>query len=172
MLFQIVLALVVVLPFSRFDVDAGEVPSNSTGEYSKHFGALSKLSIAVAEAMPADQYGFRPHPESMSFGELIAHIATTNYQFCAGLKDSAPPSLPSPIDKAGVVKFLGDSFGYCSAIIPTLTEGQLNKTHNSPDGNLFGREVLLALYIHVTHHRGQAEIYLRDKGIKPPSYRI
>jgi uncharacterized damage-inducible protein DinB len=26
--------------------------------------------------------------------------------------------------------------------------------------------------VHVAHHRGQAEVYLRDKGIKPPSYRI
>ena len=172
MLFQIVLALIVVLPFSRFAVDAGGVPSNDAGEYSRHFGALSKFSIAVAEAMPPDQYGFRPHPESMNFGELIAHIATTNYQFCASLKDSDPPSLPSPIDKGAVVKFLSSSFEYCSAVIPNLTEGQLNKAHNSPDGNLLGREVLLALYIHVAHHRGQAEIYLRDKGIKPPSYRI
>ena len=99
MLFQIVLALVVVLPFSRFAMDDGGAQSNVAGEYSKHFGALGKLSIAVAEAMPPDQYGFRPHPESMNFGELIAHIATTNYQFCAGLKDSEPPSLPSPIAK-------------------------------------------------------------------------
>jgi uncharacterized damage-inducible protein DinB len=37
---------------------------------------------------------------------------------------------------------------------------------------LSGREVLLAMYVHVAHHRGQAEIYLRDKGIKPPSYMI
>lgn len=142
------------------------------GEYSKHFDALSKLSVAVAEAMPPDQYGFRPHPESMNFGELMSHIATTNYQFCAGLKDTDPPSLPSPSDKAAVVKFLSDSFDYCSALIPGLTDAQLNASHNSPDGRLPGREVLLAMYIHVAHHRGQAEIYLRDKGIRPPGYRI
>ena len=172
MLVSTVLALVVLLPFSRFAVDAVASPPNAAGEYSRHFDALSKLSIAVAEAMPPDQYGFRPHPESMTFGELIAHIATTNYQFCAGLKDSNPPALPSPTDKAAIVKFLSGSFEYCSAVIPSLTDEQLNKTHNSPDGNLPGRDVLLALYIHVAHHRGQAEIYLRDKGIKPPSYRI
>jgi len=67
-----------------------------------------------------EQYGFRPHPESMSFGELLAHIATTNYQFCAGLKDSEAPALPSPIDKAARVKFLSDSFDYCSVVIRTL----------------------------------------------------
>lgn len=51
-------------------------------------------------------------------------------------------------------------------------EAQLEAVHNSPDGRLPGREILLAMYVHVAHHRGQAEIYLRDKGIKPPSYRI
>jgi uncharacterized damage-inducible protein DinB len=144
----------------------------SAGEYAKHFEALSKLSVAVAQAMPPDQYSFKPHPDSMTFGELMSHIATTNYQFCAGLKDSATPALPSPTTKDGLVKFLSDSFDYCAAIIPTLSEEQMNAAHNSPDGHLPGREVLLAMYVHVAHHRGQAEIYLRDKGIKPPSYRI
>ncbi len=144
----------------------------AAGEYAKHFGALSGLSVAVAQAMPPDQYGFRPHPESMDFGQLMSHIATTNYQFCAGLKDSDPPALPSPTGKDSVVKFLSDSFDYCSTVIPNLTEEQLSTPHNSPDGRLLGREILLAMYIHVAHHRGQAEIYLRDKGIKPPGYRI
>lgn len=165
-----VLALLLALSFSS--VSAFAASPGAAAEYSKHFEALSKLSVAVAQAMPADQYIFRPHPDSMNFGELISHIAATNYQFCAGLKDSEPPVLPSPTDKEAVVKFLSDSFAYCSEIIPNLTEAQLNQAHNSPDGRLPGREVLLAMYVHVAHHRGQAEIYLRDKGIKPPSYRI
>src|SRR5205809_8087615 len=121
MLFRVVLALVVALPFSRFAVDAGGVPSNAAGEYSKHFGALSKLSIAVAEAMPPDQYGFRPHPESMNFGELIAHIATTNYQFCPSLKYSDSPSLPSPMHKDALRKLLNDSIEHCTTLIHPLT---------------------------------------------------
>jgi|SRR5579863_3380047 len=141
-------------------------------EYSRHLHALGELSLAVAEAMPSDQYGFRPHPDSMDFGQLMRHIATTNYQFCAGLKDAQTPTLPTPADKEGIVKFLNDSFEYCSTIIANLREDQLTKTHNSPDGVLPGRDVLLAMYVHVAHHRGQAEIYLRDKGIKPPNYRV
>ena len=146
--------------------------ASPAGEYLQHFGPLSKLSVAVAQAMPADQYSFRPHPESMTFGQLMLHIASTNYAFCSGLKDSDPPATASPndTDKDGVVKQLSGSFDYCSAIVPTLTDDQLGKYHNSPDGRLLGREVLLAMYVHVAHHRGQAEIYLRDKGIKPPSY--
>jgi len=152
--------------------NAAAAPASAAAEYAKHFEALSKLSVDVARAMPPESYSFRPHPESMTFGELMSHIATTNYQFCAGLKDSPVPALPSPANKDGVVKFLSDSFDYCTAVIPNLPEEQLSAPHNSPDGRLPGREVLLAMYIHVAHHRGQAETYLRDKGIKPPSYRI
>lgn len=163
--FPVCLAIFISMPQTA----VSETPA---GEYARHFSALSQLSIAVAQAMPADQYGFRPHPESMDFGQLMSHIATTNYQFCAGLKDTQPPSLSSPSEKDAVVKFLSDSFAYCSGVIPQLTEAQLTQPHNSPDGRLLGREILLAMYIHVAHHRGQAEIYLRDKGIKPPGYRI
>jgi uncharacterized damage-inducible protein DinB len=144
----------------------------SAEDYSQHFGALSKLSVAVAEAMPPGQYAFRPDPGSMSFGEVMSHIATTNYQFCAGLKDVQPPAMPSPTDKDGIVKFLSSSFDYCSTVIPSLTDEQIARGHDSPDGRMPGREVLLAMYVHVAHHRGQAEVYLRDKGITPPSYRF
>ena len=148
--------------------------ASPAGEYAQHFSALSQLSVAVAQAMPAEKYTFRPHPESMTFGELMLHIASTDYAFCAGLKDSDAPqsAAPAATDKDGVVKFLAASIDYCSAIIPNLSEAQLSQSHNSPDGRLPGREVMLAMYIHVAHHRGQAEIYLRDQGIKPPGYRI
>ena len=146
--------------------------ASSSPEYSKHFAALGNLSIEVAEAMPTDKYSFRPHPDSMTFGELMSHIATTNYQFCAGLKDSDPPALPSPSGKDAVTRFLRDSFQYCTLAIDGLTDAQLNAVNNTPDDRLPGREVLLAMYIHVAHHRGQAEIYLRDNGIKPPRYQI
>jgi uncharacterized damage-inducible protein DinB len=76
------------------------------------------------------------------------------------------------MEKDAVVKFLSDSFEYCTGVISNLTDTQLTAGHDSPDGHLPGREVLLAMYVHVAHHRGQAEIYLRDKGIRPPSYRI
>jgi uncharacterized damage-inducible protein DinB len=166
------IAVTFLLGSTLFAAYAAAAPAGSATDYAQHFSALSKLSVAVAEAMPSAQYAFRPDPPSMTFGELMSHIAATNYQFCAGLKDSKPPDMPSPTDKDGIVKFLSSSFEYCSGVIPNLTDEQIAKGHDSPDGRMPGREVLLALYVHVAHHRGQAEVYLRDKGIVPPSYRF
>jgi uncharacterized damage-inducible protein DinB len=161
-----------LLTLTFFALGAMGATTGAASDYTKHFNALGKLSVAVAEAMPPAQYAFRPDPGSMTFGELMSHVATTNYQFCAGLKDVQPPAMPSPTDKDGIVKFLSSSFEYCSSVIPNLTEEQVSEAHDSPDGRMPGREVLLALYVHVAHHRGQAEVYLRDKGITPPSYRF
>src|SRR5215472_14613108 len=123
--------LLVLTVFSFLGTRTDATPSSAAGEYAKHFAALSGLSIAVAQAMPRDQYGFRPHPESMDFGQLMSHIATTNYQFCAGLKDTQPSALPSPTDKDGIVKFLSDSFAYCTDIISNLTDVGLSASHDS-----------------------------------------
>jgi len=172
--YPVAIVSAVLVALSLVAANAVGSPAKPVTEYAQHLDALSQLSIAVAGTMPADQYSFRPHPESMTFGELMLHIASTNYAFCAGLKDSDPPATPSPAatDKDAVVKLLTGSFDYCAGVIPNLSEAQLSQYHNSPDGRLVGREILLAMYVHVAHHRGQAEIYLRDKGIKPPSYQI
>ena len=170
-------AIVALAALSAFLVLASTVSGRAqqkaaAAEYAQHFAALSKLSIDVAQAMPPEQYAFRPDPPSMNYGELMSHIAQTNFAFCAGLKDTNPPATPAATEKDAIVKYLSDSFAYCSTVIPSLTDQQLSTPHSSPDGRLLGREILLAMYIHVAHHRGQAEIYLRDKGITPPRYII
>jgi len=150
------LAAAAIVCFSISPTVVAPPPSNAAGEYAKHFAALSQLSVAVAQAMPADQCGFRPHPESMDFGQLMSHIAVTNYQFCASFENSAPPALPVPTEKNAIVRFLGDSFEYCSSIISNLTEEQLKDKHNSPMGVFPAAKFLPAMYIHVAHHRGQS----------------
>lgn len=151
---------------------AGRAQSPAAAEYARHLQPLADLTVAVARAMPPDKYTFKPHPVSMNFGELMMHIAGTNYAFCAGLKDAGVPTIPSLTDKDSIVKAVDDSFQYCANVIDHLTPAQLNAAHDSPDGHMPGRDILLAMYVHVAHHRGQAEIYLRDNGIAPPRYRI
>jgi uncharacterized damage-inducible protein DinB len=163
------LAVIALIPLTLIAADEGTA-SKSAAEFNKRWNNARKLAVAVAEAMPPAQYAFRPDPGSMSFGEQLIHIAQANYAFGYGLKDSKTPALPAPDGKDTIVKFLGDSFDYLSTTIATLTDGQLGQIHPSPDGRLTGRDILLAIYGHMAHHRGQAEVYLRIKGIAPPGY--
>jgi uncharacterized damage-inducible protein DinB len=109
-------------------------------------------------------------PPTMELGEHVAHIAAINYSFCAALKDTKLPTLPDPKSKPEIVKFLADSFDCCTEQIKTVTEAQMNAIHSTPDRRLNGRELLLGAYVHLAHHRGQAETYLRIKGNRAAAY--
>ncbi len=137
-----------------------------------HWNTSKEFTIAVAEQMPAADYGFKPNPEQMSFGQQMAHIATANAYFFSTLNGTKSPiAEPANYDKQTIVKLLGDSFDYTGKIIPQLTEEQLHKTYQTPDGKMTGLEVILFCMDHTAHHRGQTEVYLRVKNIKPTDYR-
>ena len=43
--------------------------------FAKHWQMAREFTVAVAEAMPPDGYDFKPHPEELSFSQLMVHIA-------------------------------------------------------------------------------------------------
>jgi uncharacterized damage-inducible protein DinB len=157
---------------AMFAADQGP-QSKFQQEFLKHWSTAKDLTIAVADAMPADGYSFKPNPEEMTFGEQIVHIANANYNYCTRLTDAKSPfQKPATIDKASAMKVLADSFDYCTEVIQGAKD--LDGT-GKPDGTgkqMSGREVMLGAYAHMAHHRGQAEVYLRVKGIKPPQYKF
>src|SRR6202167_4309805 len=86
-----------------------------------HWKTTGEFTIAVASAMPAENYTFRPNPVEMSFGELMAHIAAVNLGACSNASGLTRPALPPKIaewlkdtgkvevDKATAISFLRDS---------------------------------------------------------------
>ena len=49
----------------------------------KHWKVTGDFTIAVAKLMPAEQYGFRPVPVELSFGQLMVQIGAANVGACA-----------------------------------------------------------------------------------------
>src|ERR1041385_2573710 len=81
-------------------------------EFSERWTVTRPLAIGVAEAMPSEQYAFKPNPASMSFGEQMAHLAWANYAFCAAIRDQKTPQLPDSKEKQAIVRYVADSFDY------------------------------------------------------------
>ena len=52
----------------------------------KAFGSMQKDIAEAASRMPEDQYGFKPTPEIKPFGQLLAHLAISQFRDCAFLK--------------------------------------------------------------------------------------
>ena len=50
-----------------------------------------KNTIAAIEAMPADKFSYKPTPDQMTFGHLVAHMIGANNTLC-----SKAGSVPAP----------------------------------------------------------------------------
>ncbi|MBV9157708.1 MAG: hypothetical protein JO097_15700 [Acidobacteriaceae bacterium] len=46
----------------------------------------------------------------------------------------------------------------------------MHKSYTSEEGTMTGIDLVLMALDHSTHHRASAEMYLRAKGITPPTY--
>ena len=138
-------------------------------EFAKHWVTAKELTIAVAQTMPDADYSFKPNPDEMSFGEQIVHIGGGNYAYCSRAAGGKSPYVkPEKSDKATAMKVLSESFDYCAQTVGAVKDFDKQV---GPEGKQIGiREVYLGAYAHMAHHRGQAEVYLRVKGLKPPTY--
>ena len=66
---------------------------------------------------------------------------------------------------------LRSAFAYSTGVVQGLEAKQLEEPVDFFAGPMNKRQILNLMTDHLTHHRGQAILYLRLRGIKPPSYR-
>ncbi len=67
--------------------------------FGKHWQISKEFTLAVAEAIPAESYDFKPNPEQMSFGQLMIHIADENSARFARAAGTKPLVMPKATDK-------------------------------------------------------------------------
>ena len=126
----------------------------------------------AAEKMPEEEYAFKPDPASRSFGQILGHIADADYLFCSSVLGESSPSPgieKSKTTKAELRSALHDAFTYCNRAYDALTDAGANETVKA-----FGQErnKLGALWFNASHnleHYGNLVVYMRTKGIVPPS---
>lgn len=146
----------------------------------KHWKVSGDFTIAVAKLMPAEDYGFKPVPEEMSFGQVAIQVAGANFNACANASGTKYPPIPDKIlqavrgkgevDKDSVIQLLTGSFNFCNEAVSSMTPEKLDAVVGPENRKMTGFEWLWSYFTHTAHHRGQLEVYLRLKGIKPPSY--
>jgi uncharacterized damage-inducible protein DinB len=137
----------------------------------KGFYAIRKADLVrAADRMPAEDYGFKPTPEMRSFGELVAHIADAQMGFCSVVKgEPRKLNAAAKTSKADLVAALKASFDECDSAFDTTTDTaatQVIKTGNS-ERSKFGS--LIYATIHDNEEYGYLAVYLRLKGLIPPS---
>jgi uncharacterized damage-inducible protein DinB len=154
--------------------------SPSLAATAKAMHATIRRDLAeAADAMPAEDYAFKPTPDVRSFAQLVGHVANANFFFCSQAKGTASPSTTNferVAEKAALIKALTDALAYCDAVYESTTDADFNQpvTMNGFPGMnaktpTTRGAVLMFNTTHNNEHYGNVVVYLRLKGKVPPS---
>jgi hypothetical protein len=146
------------------------------------FTMIERSFVGLADAMPADKYGFKPtsgeFTDVRTFGEQVKHVACANFAFFNEVEKKTPPEHcdsggPSPANtKAELIAYLRESFTYATGVLRAMTPANALDAAGGPYGGQSTRLGLATLAIwHASDHYGQLVIYLRMNGIVPPASR-
>lgn len=133
---------------------------------------MVKNSITrAADEMPEADYSFKASPMERTFGEIVAHIADVQMGLCGTAKgEQKKADTAGKTSKADLVSVLKESFDYCDSVYNSMTDaqgGQMIKMFGRLESTRLG-----ALNFNNNHDNemyGQMVVYLRIKGMVPPS---
>jgi uncharacterized damage-inducible protein DinB len=136
----------------------------------QYYNGVENNLLKAADKMPDAGYNFKPTPEQRTFGGWIAHVADAQTAGCSrALGAPKAPSAGSKTTKADLVAALKDSFDTCDAAYAALTDANASDTVQSYRGPTTRLAALAGNVAHDNECYGAIAVYLRLKGIVPPS---
>jgi len=140
------------------------------------YNGLKQELLEAADEMPADEYGSKPGPagEMRTYGQVLLHVAESQFGTCASLKGVANPQAGRSLEreltaKPDVVKALSESFALCDDVLGTLTDARAAEFTKVGEGEVGRGAVIAGLLAHDSEMYGIATVYLRAKSLVPPS---
>ena len=131
-----------------------------------------KNIVAAVEAMPADKFNFKPTPDQMTYGHLVAHIVEANYIFCGKVADVPAPKVDEAKESDPKDKLLAAtkaSFDFCSDALAKMDDSKLGEMTEAFGQKVTHARMALGLASSWSDHYGAQAMYLRLNGITPPS---
>jgi hypothetical protein len=146
-------------------------PATEATVLKRSYNSIKTNLTKAADRMPENQYDFKASPDIRTYGALIAHIADVQAQTCARVAGSpAPPSAAKMTAKADLVAALKASFDVCDGVFNSLTDADAGKMVAAGRGQSSEFATLWGLIIgHSNEEYGYLSVYMRLKGIVPPS---
>jgi hypothetical protein len=178
------LAVAIACTVVASPVHAQQVPDRETAiEVRKQFVAdldtLQHKFMALANAIPADKYSWRPAPGVRSVGEVFMHVASEFYVYTpmaygapaspvVGRGADALKHFESMSSKPEVLKHLKEGFDYAAKSLLDLDPAKLAGQQKLFGGNHTIIETSFDMTDDLHEHLGQLIAYARMNGVVPP----
>jgi len=142
--------------------------------YDGEWRHVTNQTVALAEAIPAEKYTWRPAPGVRSVSEILMHITIANFGLLAVTGPKMPAGLTSPniettvTAKPEVIAWLRRSFDAVKMARANLKPGNLQRKVKINDRDATVDGMYLRIIVHANEHMGQLVAYARMNGIVPP----
>jgi uncharacterized damage-inducible protein DinB len=143
-----------------------------SASHGKMYTMLGGVVVAAAEKMPEENYGFKPTADVRTFGQLVGHLADSQYYFCAlasGETKPASDAEKSKTKKADLVAALKEAVAYCTKTYAAMTDAKGGEPVKLRGAEFARLTVLAGNTAHNYEHYGNMVTYMRIKGIVPPT---
>jgi uncharacterized damage-inducible protein DinB len=146
-------------------------------EYLADLDTVHVKIVALAKAIPADKYGWRPATGVRSVSEALMHVAGEWYFFVPSSVAGKPPAdfgppresvpkLEKTTDKAAVLAELDNAWAHCRAQLAAADPAQLTGKYKPWGASMAQAGFGMSGDLH--EHLGQLIVYARSVGVKPP----
>ena len=153
---------------------SGAVALNAQNPFSSDtknsYNGIKRTLLAAADKMSDADYSFKASPAERTYGEIVGHIADIQIALCSIAKgEQKKGDAGTKTSKADLVAALKASFDYCDGAYNAMTDAD-----GATTVKMFGRDqtklgVLNFNIVHDNEMYGQMVVYLRLKGLVPPS---
>ena len=161
------------------------------GEYLWEFDIAVEQLLRLAEAFPAERYGWRPVETARSVSEILVHVAAGNRALLDIVGVEAPADLfgklegegvarilamarrnesleKSITDKPDVLTFVKQSLDAMRIAFGEVSDGQLDRMEVFFGERTTVRRVYMRALCHMHEHMGQLIAYARAMGMPAP----
>lgn len=152
----------------------------ATESMRDEFREEAAITKRVLDRVPANKLAWRPHPKSMSLGQLAMHIARVPGDLAKLLQldefDASQANFdpPAPKDMGEIHATLEQSVRDAEALLNSMSDQNAQSNwrlivHGRPVFDQPRIQVARSIMMnHWYHHRGQLSVYLRLLGVPVP----
>ena len=144
--------------------------ASSTAELKQSYNGVKNNILRAAEKMSDADYSFKATPEVRSFGQLVGHVADAQLRTCSTINGSAKQATAGSITaKADLVGALKASITECDQAFDALSDANASQSVSIGRGSRTRLGALYGTVVHDNEMYGYMSVYMRLKGVVPPS---
>lgn len=171
----LLVAALSIAAFAQNTAPAGAAPQAPpanplSAEAKQMYNGVKNNLIKMAEKMPEEHYAFKATAEIRTFGQLVGHVADSQARQCSTVNGATVQlNASAKTTKADLVAALKESFAHCDKAFDALTDAKAVELVSMGQRQRTRIGVLLGTVSHSNEEYGYMAVYMRLKGVVPPS---